>query len=163
MKTKLLVSIFAVLSLAAISLVAAPKIRANSTASTTQTQKDSERYILDCEREWTTAENTGDTRKVEQFIAADFVGVDTDGSLYDRAKAIADTRTNSQDYTSNSLIDAKVRIYADAAVAQGSSGWERRNDSPKKGRYIWTDTWIRRNGAWRLVAAEDVIVPDASK
>ena len=159
MKTTLLFSITTTLVLVALSLFAAPKIL----ASATQTQSDSEHYILDCERAWTDAENTGDTSKVEQFIAADFVGVNADGSLYDRAKAIADTRTNSQDYTSNSLIDAKVRIYADAAVAQGSSGWERRNGSPRKGRLVWTDTWIRRNGAWQLVAAEDVIVPDADK
>lgn len=163
MKLFKLTLIFILLPLALFFILLAPKTHATSRATATQTQSDSQRYILDCEREWTDAENTGDTRKVEQFIAADFVGVDTDGSLYDRAKAIADTRTNSRDYTSNRLIDAKVRIYADAAVAQGSSSWERRNGSPKKGRYIWTDTWIRRNGAWQLVAAEDVIVPDAAK
>ena len=153
--------LYGLLFLALFAVLILPKTHATNSAI--DTQKDSERYILDCEREWTTAENTGDTRKVEQFIAADFVGVNADGSLYDRAKAIADTRTNSQDYTSNSLIEAKVRIYADAAVAQGSSSWERRNGSPRKGRLVWTDTWIRRNGAWQLVAAEDVIVPDASK
>ena len=170
MKTKSLLSIFTIPSLAAVSLLAlslfaAPKTHqaTSATTSQTQTQKDSERYILECEREWTDAENSGDTRKVEQFIAADFVGVDTDGSLYNRAKAIADARTNSQDYSSNRLIDAKVRIYSDAAVAQGSSSWERRSGSPKKGRYVWTDTFIRRNGAWQLVASEDVIVPDPAK
>lgn len=163
MKTKLLFGITTTLVLVALSLFAAPKIHATGPATTTQSQKDSEHYILDCERAWTDAENTGDTRKVEQFIAADFVGVDTDGSLYDRAKAIADAHTNSQDYSSNQLIDAKVRIYADAAVAQGSSSWERRTGSPKKGRYVWTDTFIRRNGAWQLVASEDIIVPDAAK
>jgi hypothetical protein len=30
-------------------------------------------------------------------------------------------------------------------------------------RFVWTDTWIRRNGKWQIVAAEDLIVPETSQ
>ena len=44
----------------------------------------------------------------------------------------------------------------DTAVAQGSETWENRTGDPKRGTYVWTDTWILRNGKWQIVAAEDV-------
>jgi hypothetical protein len=30
----------------------------------------------------------------------------------------------------------------------------------ERGRFVWTDTWIRRNGRWQIVAAEDLIAPE---
>ncbi len=54
-----------------------------------------------------------------------------------------------------------MRFFGDAAVAQGSEAWEKRNG--EHGRYVWTDTWIRRNNKWQIVAAEDVKAPPAAK
>ena len=28
------------------------------------------------------------------------------------------------------------------------------------GRFVWTDTWLRRNGKWQIVAVEDLIAPE---
>jgi hypothetical protein len=33
-----------------------------------------------------------------------------------------------------------------------------RNTAAKRGSYVWTDTWVRRNGKWQVVAAEDLEV-----
>jgi hypothetical protein len=30
-------------------------------------------------------------------------------------------------------------------------------------RFVWTDTWIRRNGKWQIVAGEDLIAPEGSR
>jgi len=27
----------------------------------------------------------------------------------------------------------------------------------KRGKFIWTDTWLKRNGNWQIVAAEDLM------
>ena len=35
---------------------------------------------------------------------------------------------------------------------------ERRSGEP--GRFAWTDTWLRRNGRWQIVAAEDLIATE---
>jgi hypothetical protein len=51
-----------------------------------------------------------------------------------------------------------VRFYGNTAVAQGSETWEKRNG--ERGRFVWTDTWIRRNGTWQILAAEDLIAPE---
>jgi hypothetical protein len=57
----------------------------------------------------------------------------------------------------------KVRFFGNAAVAQGVESWVSRDDEPRHGRFVWTDTWIQRNGRWQIVAAEDLIVPDGDK
>jgi hypothetical protein len=43
-------------------------------------------------------------------------------------------------------------------VAQGDESWVRRTG--QRGRFVWIDTWIKRNGKWQIVAAEDVIAPE---
>lgn len=62
-------------------------------------------------------------------------------------------------YVSNRLNEMKARFFGNAAVVQGSEAWERRTGTPNRGRFVWTDTWIFRNGKWQIVAAEDLIAP----
>jgi hypothetical protein len=74
---------------------------------------------------------------------------------------IADTRNAPQYFVSNRLNEVKVRFYGHTAIAQGDEAWERR--SGERGRFVWTDTWIRRNGRWQIVAAEDLIAPESPR
>jgi hypothetical protein len=76
---------------------------------------------------------------------------------------IADTSNAPKYFISNHLNEVKLRFYGDTAVAQGSESWERRTGTPKRGSFVWTDTWIRRNGKWQIVAAEDLIASESEK
>jgi ketosteroid isomerase-like protein len=126
-------------------------------------QSEAERYIAESERQWAEAVASGDTAVIDRILADDFVGVDTDGSHYNKAKAVADTRQPPKELLSNHLNEVKIRFYGDAAIAQGNESWERRSEIPKRGRFVLTDTWIRRNGKWQIVAAEDLGVPETSQ
>jgi ketosteroid isomerase-like protein len=126
-------------------------------------EKDSKRYIMESERQWADSVATGDTRAPERILADDFVGIDPEGNFYDKAKMIADTRNAPKYFISNRLNEMKLRFYGDAAVAQGNESWERRTGTQKRGRFVWTDTWIRRNGKWQIVAAEDLIASESQK
>ncbi len=116
-----------------------------------------ERYIIASERGWAESVASGDATLVARILADDFVGVDPDGKQYDKAQMVSDTRQGPHYFKSNHLNGVKVRFYGNAAVAQGSETWEKRNG--KRGRFVWTDTWIQRNGRWQIVAAEDLIAP----
>ena len=35
-------------------------------------------------------------------------------------------------------------------------------DQKERGRFVWTDTWLQRNGRWQIVAAEDLIATEKS-
>jgi hypothetical protein len=58
------------------------------------------------------------------------------------------------------LNEAKVRFFADVAVIQGNESWKRKDG--QTGRFVWTDVMVKRNGAWQIVAAEDLIAPERS-
>ena len=121
-------------------------------------QKEDELYIRNSERQWAESVASGDASVVERILANDFIGVDPRGQLYDKAKMISDTRDGPKFFASNHLNQVKIRFYGDTAVAQGSESWERRTD--ERGRFVWTDTWLRRDGRWEIVAAEDLTVPE---
>src|SRR5437667_6350343 len=118
-------------------------------------QKETERYILESEQQWAESVATGDSSAIERILADDFVGVDPKGVLYNKQQMVADTRNAPKYYVSNRLNDVKVRFYGDTAIAQGSETWEKRNG--ERGRFVWTDTWLQRNGRWQIVAAQDLI------
>jgi ketosteroid isomerase-like protein len=120
--------------------------------------KETERYILDSERQWAESVATGDTAAIERILAEDFIGVDPKGHLYTKRQMIDDTRNAPKYFVSNRLNDVKVRFYDTTAIAQGSETWEKR--SGERGRFVWTDTWLQRNGQWQIVAAEDLIAPE---
>jgi hypothetical protein len=121
--------------------------------------KEAERYIVESERQWAESVATGDPSTVERILSDDFLGVDPKGTLYNKAKMVADTRNAPQNFVSNGLNEIRVRFYGDTAIAQGDESWERRTG--ERGRFVWTDTWIRRNGHWQIVAAEDLIAPES--
>ena len=126
-------------------------------------QKEAEKYIVESERQWAESVANGDASVVERILADDFVGVDPDGSLYEKAKMVSGTREAPKYYVSNHLNEVKVRFYGDTAVAQGNESWVQRTGTPKHGRFVWTDTWIKRNGKWQIVAAEDLSVSEEPK
>ena len=123
---------------------------------------DAERYIIESERQWAESVASGNSSVVERILADDFVGVDPEGRLYDKAKMISMTPDGPKLFVSNHAKAVKVRFYGDAAVAQGDETWERRSGEPRRGRFVWTDTWVKRNGKWQIVAAEDLITPEQS-
>lgn len=101
---------------------------------------------------------TGDTSAIDRILADDFIGVDPEGHLYNKQRMIDETRNAPKYFVSNRLNEVKVRFYGKTAVAQGSETWEKR--SGERGRFVWTDTWLQRNGRWQIVAAEDLIATE---
>ena len=123
--------------------------------------KETERYILDSERQCAESVATGDTSAIERILSDGFIGVDPKGRLYIKQQMIDETRNAPKYFVSNRLNDVKVRFYGNTALAQGSETWEKR--SGERGRFVWTDTWLQRNGRWQIVAAEDLIAPEKSE
>jgi hypothetical protein len=125
-----------------------------------QDHHEAGRYIIESERAWAESVATGDSGVVERILADDFVGVDPKGNVYDKSKMVSDTREAPKYFVSNHANEIKVRFYGDTAVAQGDETWERRDGDPLRGRFAWTDTWVKRQGKWQIVATEDLIAPE---
>jgi ketosteroid isomerase-like protein len=112
-------------------------------------------YIRQAESAWAEAVATNDVNVLERILADDFVGVDIDGSHYSKADAIKDFRDHFSEFEFNHLNEVEIHFYGEAAVAQGNEGWKKKNGSV--GKFVWTDTWIKRGGKWQIVAAEDLV------
>jgi ketosteroid isomerase-like protein len=117
-------------------------------------------YIRQAESDWAESSVKRDVTLLKRILADDFVGVSHDGKRYSKADEINEAPTQPSEYLSNHLIEVEIRFFGDAAVAQGSEEWKKKDGTT--GRYVWTDTWIRRGGKWQIVAAEDLVPPTAA-
>jgi ketosteroid isomerase-like protein len=58
-------------------------------------------------------------------------------------------------FQSLEVSDLRVRVYGDTAVAAGTTalkGTFKQQDI--SGTYRYTDTWVKRNGKWQVVASQ---------
>ena len=128
-------------------------------ASDQAPQVDAEKYIKDSEAAWAESASTNDASVVKRILADDCVLILEDGAT-DKAAAVAAAMNGPGDLISNHLDYATVRLFGDTAIAQGRDTWTRQGG--KTGHFIWTDTWIRRNGQWQIVAAQAALMPIAT-
>ena len=117
-------------------------------------------YIEDSEHQWVQAVTTGDTAVVERTLAPDFIGVGPDGKTFDKSVMVDLIRQAPQEYVTNRLNEMSVKFFGTTAIATGSETWDRRSELPKRGRFVWTDTWMLRNGQWQVVAGSDFVLPE---
>ena len=97
---------------------------------------------------------------LKAVIADDFQGTSPSGRRYGKDEAITtDTKSLSRDCQ---LSEVKVRFFGDSiAIAYRAESWtDKANDGQDTQRcQVWTDTWLKREGKWQIVAAQDTILP----
>lgn len=114
-------------------------------------------YITKSANDWAQAIAIGDTITIDRIMADDFIGVSSRGELYDKETLIKQS-VESANLKKTEVYNVSVRFFGKAAVAQGNETWTKLSDSTST-KSIWTDTWIYRNGEWRIVAAQDLKYP----
>jgi hypothetical protein len=115
------------------------------------------KFMVDAERQWAEAACTHN-KITDKILADDFQGTSPDGKRYTKSEEVADVSDLSKTARDCRLIDAKVRLFGDnAAMVYGSESSVRKaKDGIEKSRcLIWTDTWLKRNGRWQIIAAQD--------
>ena len=115
------------------------------------------KFMIDAERQWAEAACTHN-KIAEKILAEDFQGTSPEATRYTKSEEVADSADVSKTSRDCRLIDAKVRFFGDSlALVYGSESAVRKGkDGTEKPRcLIWTDTWLKRNGAWQIIAAQD--------
>ncbi|MFL6751062.1 MAG: nuclear transport factor 2 family protein, partial [Sphingomicrobium sp.] len=97
---------------------------------------------------------------VKRILANDFIWV-LDGKLLDKKAAVEGAANGPGPFLSNEPDYVHVRIFGDTAVAQGSETWTKKGG--RRGKFVWTDTWVKRAGCWQIVNAQDTVVPLAAE
>jgi len=111
--------------------------------------------IMDLESQWAKCFLTGNPDAAKQFIADDFIGTTSKGVRYGKAEALNQIISAKGKFSSFFTKDVAVKVYGNAAVARGIDIWKMAGSESKQRSSTWTDTWIRIEGKWRLVAAQD--------
>ena len=116
--------------------------------------------MVELEHQWTDAD-CHHSMIVETLLADDFVGTSPEGKLYSKRDAIRDAKAAKSKARACQTYEVRVHFFGDnVAVLYGSeSAILKSADGTEHARkLIWTDTWLKRNGSWQIVAAEDMPV-----
>jgi len=115
-----------------------------------------EQELIKLENEWGDAYVKHDPATFDKMVTDDFFATMADGTVYTKAQAHEFIKTYEGVITSFVADEWKVRVYGDAAVVTA------RNTTKMQvaGKEVisqerFTDTWIRRDGRWKCVAAHN--------
>lgn len=99
---------------------------------------------------------------IEKIVADDFIGTSSSGKTGDKATLLAESKRDTNTYTSAVSSDMTVRIFApNVAVVTGiaKESGKTKAGKPFSNSYRFTDTWVERNGEWQCVAAHAMALP----
>jgi ketosteroid isomerase-like protein len=114
-----------------------------------------EDQIKKLEQDWAQATIKSGAAAVDQYEADDIITTDPGGRVTDKAQDNTDLSSGDLKFQSMELSDMRVRVYGDTAVAAGTNtlnGTYKGQDI--SGKYRFTDTWVKRNGKWQVVATQ---------
>jgi len=116
------------------------------------------RTLIDLENGWARGVVRRDTALFGRMLDPRFVYTE-DAAVMNKADVIKSIRDGDRvESASNS--DMVVHDHGGTAVVTGILRLRgRAANGPFDRRYRFTDTWMRRNGAWRIIAAQDYLLP----
>jgi ketosteroid isomerase-like protein len=133
-------------------------------------QSAARQYIENGEEQWAESVATNDASVLERILAEDFVWVypTPERLLWSKSETVADAKAGPGDFVSDHVDQMRVSFSGNAAFAQGIESWVQQGKDGNliRGRFIWTDIWLRRHGRWQIVQAQDQAIgpaPESSK
>jgi ketosteroid isomerase-like protein len=141
-----------------------------STVDTTRPSKDAlasrapmsdSALIRQAESEWAESMASNDASVLERLLADDFVETAVDGTRMFKPEVVTWYRTHQSEFAFNHLGDIWIRVSGDAAITQGTENFKKKDGTI--GKYVWTDTWVKRAGKWQaLASASQATIEQAS-
>jgi hypothetical protein len=114
------------------------------------------KYIFDMERKW--AEGVCvDNGVVAGLLADDFQGTSPGGARLTKADELKDEKATRIAHDCG-IDDARVHFFGDTlALVYGSEHAVGKDKSQPSAKIcqVWTDTWLKRDGRWRIIASQD--------
>jgi hypothetical protein len=108
---------------------------------------------------WTQALVRRDGAFFNRTLAPGFIYTEDD-RLMTREQVIRDATTGSDTVTTSRNIGMVVHLFGATGVVTGVLEIQGRSGGkPFTHRYRFTDTWVREGSGWRIVAAQDYLIP----
>jgi ketosteroid isomerase-like protein len=109
------------------------------------------RTLQQLNQEYVDAFMNADVEWYRAHLAEDFVCVESDGSVLDKAEFLSNT-VKGPDVVEYKLHEVDIRVYGDAALVRATGVWIREDGSMGMSRY--TDVYIRVSSEWKAVSAQ---------
>ncbi len=118
--------------------------------------------ITQLENDQSKASNANDNSFIEKNYADDWTGGFSGGIWTTKDSVLADAKDSANNkMMSDQISDIKVRSYGNTAIATYTDSY----DGMVRGEHrvktvLSTDTWVRMNGQWKLVASHSSVKKD---
>jgi hypothetical protein len=113
-------------------------------------------YMIDMERKW--AEGVCvDNGVAANLLADDFQGTAVKGERFTKADELKDEKGPRSAHDCG-LDEARVRFFGDSlAIVYGREHAIGKDKSQPNAKVCqaWTDTWLKREGKWQIIASQD--------
>ncbi|MGE5212184.1 MAG: nuclear transport factor 2 family protein [Nitrospirota bacterium] len=113
-----------------------------------------EQALMKIQHEWAEARIKGDSSYTRQLESEDCTIVWPDGSIVNKR---ADLKSMTDIVFSEFKIqDLQVRLYGDTGivVGEGMIKAHKGNQHLLGGKFVWTDTFVKKAGEWKVVASQ---------
>ena len=118
-------------------------------------QSADEQALIRIQHDWAEARMKGDSSYTQRLEAENCTVVWPDGSIVNKREDLK-SMTGDIVFTEFKIDDLQVRLYGDTAivVGQGTIRAHERKQNLLGGKFVWTDTFVKQNGAWKVVASQ---------
>ena len=110
-----------------------------------------EEHLRRLNEQYVQASLAGDVEWYRGRLADDFVCIESDGSVLDKAAFLRMTARGS-DLAHYRLDEVDVRFYGDVALVRATASWTAKNGAPGVSRYL--DVYVRSGDEWKVVSAQ---------
>jgi ketosteroid isomerase-like protein len=116
---------------------------------------EDEQSLVKIQHEWAEARTKGDSSYTRRLEAEDCTVVWPDGSIVNKREDLK-SMTGDIVFTEFRIDDLQVRLYGDTGIVVGQ-GTIRAHEGKQNllgGKFVWTDTFVKQNGEWKVVASQ---------
>jgi ketosteroid isomerase-like protein len=117
-------------------------------------QGQAEQEVQKLERQWLDAYEKHDSAAMDKIVANDWMGTFPDGRVQTKEsvmKLVKSPRPPEMPSPKFYTEEVKARAYGDTVILTGRIITEWPGGNKQTARY--TDTWVKRNGSWQVVAS----------
>jgi len=116
---------------------------------------DDEQALIKVQHDWAEARIKGDSSYTRRLEAENCTVVWPDGRIVNKRED-SKSMTGGIVFTEFKIDDLQVRLYGDTGIVVGH-GMIVAHDGKENllgGKFVWTDTFIKQDGAWKVVASQ---------
>lgn len=129
-----------------------------------RSEAEAEAEVTELGEKWEKAFEERDWSALEEIYADDYTFVDPMGNLMTREQDIEQIKSGKLKFESHEHSNVERRIYGDTAVVTGVSTIKGTYEGEDfSGKYRWTDTYVRKDGEWKVAASQVTRMADETE